>query len=341
MAISAVAVPAAASIGGSLISANGAENAADTQAQAAQNSQNFQQGMYNQTQANLKPYLGIGNQAVNALTTGTGLDTSNPLGSALLKAPTMTESQLESTPGYQFNLNQGLKGVQNGAAARGLGTSGAALKGAGAYATGLADSTYQNQFNNAVTNQTNQFNRLQTLAGGGQNAAVSQGGFAGTLGSNIGSTIQGAGNSQAASQISGANALNQGLQGAGNQVGVGLNNGLYGNQGNNNIYGSNFTTAPQGSDYSNNAFYNSGTYDPQAGANGLQWSDIRLKKNIIPAGEENGYPLYEFQYLWSPIRYIGVMAQDVMKKNPEAVLKFGKFMAVNYEKLGIQLRSVA
>ena len=60
----------------------------------------------------------------------------------------MTQDQLEKTPGYQFTLNQGLKSVQSSAAARGLGVSGAALKGAATYATGLASSNYQQQFNN-------------------------------------------------------------------------------------------------------------------------------------------------------------------------------------------------
>src|SRR5664279_5795582 len=63
----------------------------------------------------------------------------------------MTQAQLEKTPGYQFQLGQGLAATQNSAAARGLGVSGSALKGAATFATGLADSNYQNQFANAQT----------------------------------------------------------------------------------------------------------------------------------------------------------------------------------------------
>jgi hypothetical protein len=105
----------------------------------------------------------------------------------------MTEAQLQATPGYQFNLSQGLESTQNAAAARGLGVSGASLKGAATYATGLADSTYQNQFNNAQTNMQdylnlntgqqanamNQYNQLAGTAGIGENAAA-QTGVAGT-----------------------------------------------------------------------------------------------------------------------------------------------------------------
>lgn len=154
----------------------------------------------------------------------------NPLNSPLLKAINMDESTLEKTPGYQFNLTQGLKATQNAAAARGLGTSGAALKGAASYATGLADMTYQNQFNNAVTNQTNQFNRLNTIQQGGQNAAAGLGGIAQQTGSNIANTITGAGNAQAAGILGSANALSSGF---GNAAQYGLiGNGIYGNSSN-------------------------------------------------------------------------------------------------------------
>lgn len=91
----------------------------------------------------------------------------------------MTQAQLEATPGYQFNLSQGLAATQNSAAARGLGVSGAALKGAATFATGLADSTYQQQFNNQLANfgvqqqrfadqtgqQQQQFTNQQTVFG--------------------------------------------------------------------------------------------------------------------------------------------------------------------------------
>jgi len=258
------AVPAAAAIGGSIISSEGAKSAAKTQANAANNATQLQQNMFNTTQQNLQPYMGIGNKAVTALTSGTGLDSSNPLSSQLLKPITMDEATLQQTPGYQFNLNQGLKAVQNSAAKRGLGVSGAAEKGAAAYATGLADNTYQNQFNNAVTNQTNQFNRLNTLVGGGQNAAAGLGGIGQQTGANIASTISGAGNAQAASQISGANALGSGLTSAGNTYAATAgNNGLYGNTGSvwGNSSSNNSPTFDQSASHFDNAINNL-TYAP-------------------------------------------------------------------------------
>lgn len=141
---------------------------------------------------------------------------AGPLDSALLKAPSMNFNQamLEQTPGYQFNLKQGLKAVQNSAAARGLGVSGAAEKGAADYATGLADSTYQNQFNNAVTNQTNQFNRLMALTNLGQNSAAGVGQAGISTGNSLASNAIGSGNAQAAGSI----AAGQAYQGTGNNI---------------------------------------------------------------------------------------------------------------------------
>lgn len=153
----------------------------------------------------------------------------NPLNSPLLKPITMDQATLEKTPGYQFNLSQGLKSVQNSAAARGLGNSGAALKGAAQYATGLADSTYQNQFNNAVTNQTNQFNRLTNVAQSGQNAAAGLGGIGQQTASNIGGNLVGASNAQGASYMAGANAITNAANSASNGYAANRLNGMYAN----------------------------------------------------------------------------------------------------------------
>ncbi len=101
----------------------------------------------------------------------------------------MTQAELEATPGYQWTLGQGLKSTQSARAARGLGVSGSALRGAAEYATGLADSTYKNQFDIRQTgfqdilnlnttqqgNLSNQFNRMGTLATLGENAAAQTG----------------------------------------------------------------------------------------------------------------------------------------------------------------------
>lgn len=124
----------------------------------------------------------------------------------------LDQSFLESTPGYQFNLTQGLKAVQNSAAARGLGNSGAALKGAANFATGLADSTYQNQFANELAQRNQAYNQLLGTSELGSGAAGQTGLFATQTGANIGQNT-----------IAGGTGLAAGLVGAGNSLTNGLN----------------------------------------------------------------------------------------------------------------------
>jgi len=71
-------------------------------------------------------------------------------------------------------------------------------------------------------------------------------------------------------------------------------------------------------------------------------SDIRLKSDIEQVGvAANGLPLYNFRYFWSDAVYQGVMAQDVLKVCPEAVVTTATgFMAVDYGMLGLEMKRV-
>src|SRR6266850_1221999 len=197
----------------------GASKAADAQTAAAQKSADTALGMYNTTRGDLSPYRQIGQTASDQLTSRLS-DLTAPI--------TMDQATLEKTPGYQFNLTQGQRAITNSAAARGLGSSGAALKGAATFATGLADSTYQQQFANANTNQTNAYNRLKSLVDTGQNAAA-QTGTAGTAAANTAAGAQiGAGNAQAAA----ANATGSSIANTANGIGGYMAyKGLYGGGG--------------------------------------------------------------------------------------------------------------
>ena len=78
------------------------------------------------------------------------------------------------------------------------------------------------------------------------------------------------------------------------------------------------------------------------GAAGISaFSDITLKENIDKVGEENGFNIYEFNYIEQPeTRYKGVMAQEVQKVMPEAVVEKDGYLAVNYDKIGIKMEVV-
>lgn len=72
------------------------------------------------------------------------------------------------------------------------------------------------------------------------------------------------------------------------------------------------------------------------------FSDVRLKENIEPAGVENGFNMYEFSYKNDPEhkRYRGVMAQEVLQKQPEAVGVRDGFLTVNYPLIGVNMTEV-
>jgi len=188
MAWVATAIVGSAVIGG-ISQSYAASKAADAQTAAADKAIALQQGQYQQTRSDLDPYRQIGRTASDQLSSRIG-ELTTPI--------TMDQATLEKTPGYQFNLTQGQRAVTNSAAARGLGSSGAALKGAATFATGLADSTYQNQFNNAQLNQKNAYDRLKGLVDTGENAAAQTGALGEKAAYNSGVATIGAGNAQAA-----------------------------------------------------------------------------------------------------------------------------------------------
>ena len=82
-----------------------------------------------------------------------------------------------------------------------------------------------------------------------------------------------------------------------------------------------------------------GTLKPQLAK--AATSDRRLKRSVNFIGYRHGVKLYSFQYLWSDVTYVGVMAQDLVDTHPEALSKdqFGYYM-VNYSILGIEMKTL-
>lgn len=65
-------------------------------------------------------------------------------------------------------------------------------------------------------------------------------------------------------------------------------------------------------------------------------SDKRVKRNVqYLRTTKDGLRIYTFQYLWSPATFVGVIAQEVKKLVPEAVVKVGRFFWVDYSKLNL------
>jgi hypothetical protein len=195
-------VSAGTTLVGGLMSSNAASDAADVQAGAANRAADMSMEQYRQTREDLAPYRGYGTVA--------GADMMNRL--TQLSSPfNPTQASLEATPGYQFALKQGLNATQNAAAAKGLGISGAALKGAAQFATGLADQTYRTAFDIDQANKTNSFNKLLETMKVGANASAQTGQLGVQSAQNAGANLSAGANAAASGIVGGNNAMVGGL----------------------------------------------------------------------------------------------------------------------------------
>ena len=252
-AVWAAGIAAAGTIAGSVISSNAAQGAAQTQANAAQNATQAQLSMFNKTQANLAPYMSSG---------------TNALGSLNAMMPNLTKpfsaTQYQQSPGYAWQMSQGIDAVQNSAAAAGGIKSGNTLKDLTIFGQGLANTDYQQALQNYMAQQQQTFGMYNTLVAGGQNAAAGLGGIGTQVGGQIGSNIIGAGNALAAGQVGSANAIGGGMNSLA-QIAA-----LYGNGGFNNFGGGGaggVASTGYGAAYGGGADYNSylnSIYQPPA-----------------------------------------------------------------------------
>ena len=200
----AVAIGAAGVLGAGA-SIYGANKQAGAQTQAA----NTQQGMFNTITGQEQPFLNAGYGATSKLNDllGTSGNTGASGYGSLTQPFNPTMDQLNAYPGYQFALQTGAQATRN-ADTPGVGAlSGAALKDLTSFNVGMASQNYQNYFNNTQTQQTNIFNRLNAIAGLGQNAAGNLGNAGTSLGSGIAQAGAAAGGSQAAGIVGASNAL--------------------------------------------------------------------------------------------------------------------------------------
>jgi hypothetical protein len=120
-------------------------------------------------------------------------------------------SNLAQTPGYQFTLQQGLNAVNNAASATGQNASGAQAKGLANYATGLAQSTYNQQYQNALQTYQTNASQLSNLLNLGQNAAAGVGQAGMNTATAMGSNLTSGASATAAGQIAQGNVTSNAL----------------------------------------------------------------------------------------------------------------------------------
>ena len=209
------------SLASGIVGSSAAQSAASAEEAAAQSSSQLQWNEFQQVQSNLQPYMTAGTTALSSLQGLTGTNAGgNPLTAPLTAPFQPTMSQLAATPGYQFTLGQGLQATQNSYAAQGLGSSGAALKGAANYAEGLASTTYQQQFQNYLGQNQQIYNMLGGLTQQGQAAATGAGGMGLQTAAQVGQNTLAAGQASAAGTVGSANAIT----GALGNIGASTNN---------------------------------------------------------------------------------------------------------------------
>lgn len=157
--------------------------------------------VYGQQTAALQPYQAAGTQALSQM--------SDP---NLSRSFTMNDFQ--SSPGYQFQMDQGNQAIQRSAAAKGLLGSTGTMKTMDQYSQGLANQDYQTALGNFKSDQNQRFGQLSSLANVGQNANQQFVGAAGNYGNQVSNNTVGMGNATAAANIGEANRMS-GLIGGG------------------------------------------------------------------------------------------------------------------------------
>lgn len=290
-----------------------AQDAANIQTQGAQQaysdlSNQFGAGRSaltsNYTQA-LQPFLQLGQTGragTSALTDALGITGD----------PSQVQAKLAATPGYQFALDQGTQNVLRNQAATGQLASGKTNLDLQRYGQGLADQTYQQY----VQNLTPFLNVASNAASGGANLLAG-------LGSGLNQSFETQGNAAYGADTSAANAQ--------------ANAALANNQASANIWGALMNGAKLG-------VGGAGGGGGTVGGNLLSglgsaamsflpaiFSDERLKEDIEPVGElYDGQRVYSYRYIGDPTPRIGLMAQEVEQRNPDAVTEVGGFKAVDY-----------
>ena len=166
------------------------------------------QQSYNQNVQNLTPYSTGGIAATGAESDLLGLNGPD--------AATAAMTNFQASPGYQYQLQQGLRAVDAGAASQDMLRSGATLKAEQKYGSDLANLDFGNYFS-----------RLNALSGQGFNAATGLD----TASNNLTNAILGVGSSAISGATGAANAQNSIVgnvaSGLGNQANSLLNNNAF------------------------------------------------------------------------------------------------------------------
>lgn len=143
-----------------------------------------------------------------------------------LLTPFTADNFKQLSPAYQFQMQQGQQGVLNADSSGQGALSGAALKDLTGYNQGMANTSFNNAFNQYQTQQGNIYSRLSNIANMGQNAASNTGQQGTALAGQAAQSATNIGSAQAAGSIGQGNAWSSGINNTGSTLA-----GLYGSSG--------------------------------------------------------------------------------------------------------------
>ena len=185
----------AAAIGGSaVLGAYASNKAASAQADAQREATAEQRRQFNKQIELQEPWRQAG---LNALPELIAASRYTPFGM----------EQFQADPGYGFRLKEGLRALDQSAAARGGLLSGNQLRGVNEFGQNLASQEYLNAFNRYQTERNARLNPLQSLVGMGQTTTNTLANEAGQYGQNMAQNAATMGNIRASGYMNQANAL--------------------------------------------------------------------------------------------------------------------------------------
>ena len=200
-------------VGSSIYSSNKAKSAAKAGAASADRAAQVQWDMYDQSRQDYAPWRLGGQEAFYTLADLSGIrrpvTINNDTGlveewSDPIAARASAMQQFYTDPGYEFQMNEGIKALDRSAASRGLARSGAQEKAITRYGQGVAEQSFGNYVN-----------RLANLAGVGQTATNSLASLGANTATNVGNANMAAGAARASGYNAQAgvvnNLVNQGV----------------------------------------------------------------------------------------------------------------------------------
>jgi len=207
----AAIVAGGAALGSAALGAFASSKASKAQSQSADKATDLSREQYEQTREDQRPFMEGGYKANNRMLEllGIGGDTS-AAGYGSANKP-FSYSDMTADPGYSFRLSEGLKAMDQTAAARGGLMSGSALKAGQRYGQEMGSQEYQNAFNRYQINRGNVLGPLQGMLGIGQSATNQVGQYGSNYAANAGSTIMSGGNARASGYMGPANAISGGV----------------------------------------------------------------------------------------------------------------------------------